>query len=159
MQKYPAAFNNTIQVLLTRSVTLPRAHPGVSEAELAAQPGSPGPCRQGAMPVAEPRHTGVTPEALGTAPLSSASQKPKPRAQQGVIRDQHPLTASSVKLHLGRVGPSGFHPLFCCLLVSYRPDVTRLSRHTKVPKSYNCSLANKHLTTRATECCVFLLPH
>lgn len=43
VQKYPAAFNNTIQVLLTRSVTLPYAHSSVSDAELAAQPGSPVP--------------------------------------------------------------------------------------------------------------------
>lgn len=43
VQKYPAAFNNTIQVLLTRSVTLPYAHSSVSDAELAAQPSSPVP--------------------------------------------------------------------------------------------------------------------
>lgn len=35
----------------------------------------------------EPRHTGITPEALGTALLSSAGQKPEPRAQRKVIKD------------------------------------------------------------------------
>lgn len=100
----------------------------------------------------EPRHMGIAPKALGTALLLSAGQKPKPRAQREVIRDQHPLTASSVKLHLGRVR------LFRCLLVSYRQDITKLSWRAKVPKSYNCSLANQHLMMRATERCVFLLP-
>ena len=154
MQKYPAAFNNTIQVLLTRFVTLPVS---VTQSWLPSA-ALPCLCRHRAMLPDEPRHTGIAPEVLGTALLSSASQKPKPRAQHEVIRDQHPLTASSVRLHLGRVRPSGIHTLFCCFLVSCGQDTTRLSWQAKVPKSYNCSLANQHLMTRATERCVFLLP-
>lgn len=41
----------------------------------------------------------------------SAVQKPKPRAHHELIRDQHPLAASSVKLHLGKVRPPGIHTL------------------------------------------------
>lgn len=41
------------------------------------------------MLVDEPKHTGIAPEVLGTALLSSAGQKPKPRAQREVIGDQH----------------------------------------------------------------------
>jgi len=101
---------------------------------------------------------GIAPAALGTAPLSSAGQKPQPRAQREVSRDQHPLTASSAKLHPGRVRPSGIHALLCCLLVAYRQDTTRLSCQAWGPESSSCSLADQHLPTRAAERCVIFSP-